>query len=224
MPCRSTVRRNHVYTPDGVKVALNLDDPGLMQTVEDFLIAPYRDMIEKNWLDSGKRSGGVSMEERVKRYLERLATLLLHDPGKHVILTDSMQRRIARREMELAEYLEATPASRSKRVYQKKETGIPRSVRLQTIHTKYPGADLQWIPVDTDGVFYAGGDKYIVSHPAYAPVQLAGDVYYSMDSIGVLLFDGALHYFTQALDEVEAAQITRLAIPDCGIDLTQMEE
>ena len=224
MPCRSTVRRNHIYTPDGVKVALNLDDPGLKRTVEESLIAPYRDMIEKNWLDSGKRSSVVSMEERVKRYLERLATLLLHDPGEHVILTDSMQRRIARREMELAEYLEATPAARSKRVYQKKETGIHRSVRLQTLHTKYPGAVLQWIPVDTDGVFCLNGDKYLVFHPAYAPVQLAGDVYYPMDSIGVLLFDGALHYFTQALDEIEEAQMTRLAIPDCGINLTQTEE
>ena len=218
------MRRNHVYTPDGVKVAVNLDDPELMQTVEDSLIAPYKDLVEKNWLDSGRRSSGISMEERIKRYLERLATLLVHDPGKHTILTDSMQRRIARREMELADYLEATPASRSKRVYQKKETGLPRSIRLQRIRARYPGASLVWIPVDTDGCFRLDGETYRVSHPAYEPVKLAGDLYYPMDSIGVLCCEGARHCFTQVLDEIEDALITCPAIPDCGLELNKMEE
>ena len=218
------MRRNHVYTPDGVKVDVNLDDPQLMQTMEDSLIAPYLDLIEKNWLDSGRKSNGVSMEERIKRYLERLATLLVHDPGEYVILTDSMQRRIARREMELADYLEATPASRSKRVYQKRETGLPRSSRLQMIRAWYPGAGLEWIPVDTDGCFHLDGKTYRVSHPAYEPVKLAGDLYYPMDSIGVLSCEGTRHCFTQALDEIEDALITCPAIPDCGHDLNKTEE
>ena len=213
-----TMRRNNIYTPDGIKVTVDLEDPKLIQHLEDNLIAPYQELIENNWLDSGKKKGTLSMEERVKKYLERLGTMLLQDPGEYVILTDSMQRRIAMRETELADYLEDKPQSRSKRVYRMKETSVPRSQKLREIQIEFPGKQIDWRIVDTEGVFEADGIRYRIDHPDYAPVKLSGDLYYPLDAVGVLRLGTETLFFTQTLDKIQETQITCLAIPDRGTE------
>lgn len=195
-----------------------------MQHMEQQLIEPYRELIENNWLDSGKRKGTLSMEERVKRYLERLGTMLLQDPGEYAILTDSMQRRIAMRETELADYLEEKPQTRSKRVYRMKEADVPRSHKLREIQHRYPGKQLLWLIVDTEGMFETDGIRFRIDHPGYAPVKLTGDLYYPMDTIGVMKLDDRMVFFTQALDEVQESQLTCLAIPDRGTENIETEE
>lgn len=212
------MRKNNVYTPDGVKVSVDLNDPRLKQHVEQTMIAPYRELIETGWLDQGRKRNGVSIEEKIKKYLERLGTLLLHDPGEYVILTDAMQHRIAARETQLADYLEETPLHRTKRVYRLKEKGIPKSDRMKRVCQQYPGASITWLRVDTENVFVWKEKRYRIDHPDYAPVRLACDVYYPMDRIGILLWQGNLHCFTQKLDEILGSQVTCLATPDCETD------
>ncbi len=74
------MRRNCVYTPDGVKVTVNLDDPNLMQFLQEHRLDPYLPLIESGWLDASKKNGFTTLEDRIKKYLERLTTLLLQDP------------------------------------------------------------------------------------------------------------------------------------------------
>lgn len=217
------MRRNHVYTPDGVKVAVDLEDPQLIEHMDSVLIAPYRSLIEANWLDSGRKTGQVSMEERVKKYLERLGTMLLQDPGNYVILTESMQKRIAQRETELADYLEAKPQERTKRVYQKRCNQIPRSHKLRHIRQQFPLADIEWLRVDTENVFSIGKVPYRIDHPDYHPQKLTGDVYYPMDRVACVKWNGTCRFYTQGLDPISDNQITCLAIPDCGAE-NRMEE
>lgn len=207
------MRRSQVYTPDGEKVTLDLNDPQLPQHIEQELIEPYKDLIEANWL-SGKKQGFSSMEDRIKKYLERLGTLLIQDPGEHVILTDSMQRRIAMRETELTDYMEDRPRTRSKRVYQRKNSAASRGERLRQLRQQYPGGRLTCTRVDTEGVFHLDGQPFRVTHPAYAPIQLSGDVYYPMDRIEALRWREQLLFFTQSLEPIEDHYITRLAIPE----------
>ena len=217
------MRRNHVYTPDGVKVAVDMEDPHLIEHMQSSLIEPYRSLIESNWLDSGKKSGQSSMEERVKKYLERLGTMLLQDPGDYVILTESMQKRIAQRETELADYLEAKPQMRTKRVYQKRCNEIPRSQKLRQIQQQFPRASIEWLRVDTENDFMAGNTLYRIDHPDYKPQRLAGDVYYPMDRIACVHWGGTRRFFTQGLDPISENQIICLAIPDRGAE-NRMEE
>lgn len=214
------MRRSQVYTPDGKKVTLNLSVPHLAQHIEQELIEPYKDLIEANWL-SGKKQGFSSMEDRLKKYLERLGTLLIQDPGEHVILTDSMQRRIAMRETELTDYMEDRPRTRSKRVYQRKNSAASSTERLRQLRQQYPGGRLTCTRVDTEGVFQLDGQTYRVTHPAYAPIQLSGDVYYPMDRIEALQWRDQFLFFTQSLEPIEEHHITRLAIPDRGAERTE---
>ena len=217
------MRRNHIYTPDGVKVAVDLKDPQLMEHMEASLIAPYRSLIEANWLEGSRKSGQASMEERVKKYLERLGTMLLQDPGNYVILTESMQKRIAQRETELADYLEARPQERTKRVYQKRCNQIPRSHKLRNIRQQFPSAVIEWLRVDTESVFSIGKTSYRIDHPDYRPQKLSGDVYYPMDRVACVRWNGAQHFYTQGLDPIADNQMICLAIPDCGAK-NRMEE
>lgn len=212
------MRRNHVYTPDGVKVVVDLEDPLLMERMEAQLIEPYRSLIESSWLEGSKKSGQASMEERVKKYLERLGTMLLQDPGDYVILTESMQKRIAQRETELADYLEAKPQMRTKRVYQKRCTQVPRSQKLRHIQQQFPKASIEWCRVDTENVFVSGEVTYRISHPDYLPQKLSGDIYYPMDRVACVRWNGAHRFYTQGLDPIPDHQIIRLAIPGCGAE------
>lgn len=207
------MRRSQVYTPDGVKVTLDLGDPQLSQHIEQELIEPYKDLIEASWL-VGKKHGVSFMEDRIKKYLERLGTLLLQDPGEHVILTESMQRRIAMRETELTDYLEDKPLARSKRVYQRRNNPVSSGERLRRLRQQYPGGYLTCTYVDTEGVFHLNGQSFRVTHPVYAPVQLSDDVYYPSDRVVALRWKDQLLFFTQSLEPIQEHYITRLAISD----------
>ncbi len=197
------MRRNCVYTPDGVKVTVDLDDPNLMQFIQEHLLDPYLPLIESGWLDASKKNGFTTLEDRIKKYLERLATLLLQDPGKYAILTESMQRRIAVREMELTDYMEEKPRTRTKRVYQMKVKSTPRSEKLHRIRAQHPGTQLCWQRVDVDGFFLWEGRRYQVTHPAYTPIQLTCDLYYPMDRIVIQYGQGELHFYTDSIDLIE---------------------
>ncbi len=207
------MRRSQVYTPDGVKITLDLGDPQLAQHIEQELIEPYKDLIEANWL-GGKKHGFSFMEDRIKKYMERLGTLLIQDPGEHVILTASMQRRIAMRETELTDYMEDKPHARSKRVYQRRSSAVSTGERLRHLRQQYPGGYLTCTYVDTEGIFHLNGQPFRVTHPVYAPVQLSDDVYYPADRIAALRWKDRLLFFTQSLEPIQERYITRLAIPD----------
>lgn len=136
---------------------------------------------------------------------------------------DGMQKRIAQRETELADYLEAKPQMRTKRVYQKRCNQIPRSQKLRHIQQQCPKATIEWCRVDTENVFVSGEVTYRISHPDYLPQKLSGDIYYPMDRVACVRWNGAHRFYTQGLDPIPDNQIIRLAIPDCGAE-NRMEE
>lgn len=206
------MKRNVVYTPDGEKREIDDQAPDLMRMVETLFIAPYRDFILNNWLDNGKDMSD-SMELRIKRYLDRLGSILLSDPGKYVILGERMQRRIAQRELPLADYVEAVPISKPDRVYRRRDKAVTREQRLKQLKTQYPGMEISWYRVDTDGRFRVDGVMHRVSHPAYHAVELAGDVYYPMDRIGVMQWEHGTAYLTQSLEVVPRDMVQRFAVP-----------
>lgn len=206
------MKRNVVYTPDGEKREIDDQATDLMRMVETLFIAPYRDYILNNWLDNGKDMSD-SMELRIKRYLDRLGSILLSDPGKYVILGERMQRRIAQRELPLAEYAEAVPVSKPDRVYRRRDKAVTREQRLKQLKTQYPGMEITWYRVDTDGRFQVDGVTHRVSHPAYQAVELAGDVYYPMDRIGVMHWEHGTAYLTQSLEVVPRDMVQRFAVP-----------
>ena len=206
------MKRNVVYTPDGEKREIDDQAPDLMRLVETLFIEPYRDYILNNWLDSGKDMSD-SMELRIKRYLDRLGSILLSDPGKYVILGERMQRRIAQRELPLAEYAEAVPVSKPDRVYRRRDKAVTREQRLKQLKTQYPGMEITWYRVDTEGRFQVDGVTHRVSHSAYQAVELAGDVYYPMDRIGVMQWEHGTAYLTQSLEVVPRDMVQRFAVP-----------
>lgn len=206
------MKRNVVYTPDGEKREIDDQAPDLMRMVETLFIAPYRDYILNNWLDNGKDMND-SMELRIKRYLDRLGSILLSDPGRYVILGERMQRRIAQRELPLAEYAEAVPVSKPDRVYRRRDKAVTREQRLKQLKTQYPGMEITWYRVDTDGRFQVDDVMHRVSHQAYQAVELAGDVYYPMDRIGVMQWEHGTAYLTQSLEVVPRDMVQRFAVP-----------
>lgn len=206
------MKRNVVYTPDGEKREIDDQAPDLMRLVETLFIEPYQDYILNNWLDNDKDMSD-SMELRIKRYLDRLGSILLSDSGKYVILGERMQRRIAQRELPLAEYTEAVPVSKPDRVYRRRDKAVTREQRLKQLKTQYPGMEITWYRVDTDGRFQVDGVMHRVSHPAYQAVGLAGDVYYPMDRIGVMQWEHGTAYLTQSLEVVPRDMVQRFAVP-----------
>lgn len=193
-----------------------LNDPGLARIIEKELIQPYEQLILDNWLDGGKGRDSVSMEYGIKRYLDRLGTMLLKGPGDHGILTERMQRRLAARELPLSPQASAADIIKTNRSYRKRGHGPLRSRKLAALCKENPGAEIHWLRVDTEGCFRMGPIAYRVSHSAYAPVQLAADAFYPMDQVGAVLSgDGKnVRYYTQALDLIAPNEVA--ALPNQG--------
>lgn len=203
------MRKNSVYTPDGILKTFDLSAADLQRQIEAECILPYESLLLDNWLDPSPHRQSASMEHKVKNYLDRLGSLLLHNCNQYGILTERMQRRLTERERCLDLALEQPEVMQSKRVY-KRKPDLTRDKRLTEFSAAFPNSKLSWRRVDTDGCFDFDGVRYRVSHPAYDPISLPQDIFYPMDRIGVILDQGRMHYYTQAMEQIAPEHITRL--------------
>ena len=213
------MRKNEAYTPDGVRVALDLNAPDLIQQADDALLIPFREWLEQNWLDTGKRGSAASAETRVKRYLERVGTLLLNDPGQYVILTDRTRRRIAQREIPLSSRIEPSAKPGCRRVYRVRQGTRERTARWKALLRACPDVRIEWRRVDTEGCFLYRGRAMRVTHPLYQGIELEADTFYPVDRIGIARCEGRPRFFTPELDELhEIAPLQHL--PQSGKEET----
>lgn len=138
---------------------------------------------------------------------------MIRDPGKHNILFDHSEYRIVANEITVAEMdtlMQNTPPPRSKKKKHRHRTKT-RFDRMTELKRKYPRGTFSFARVDTAGCFEHSGQLYKIADEAlaYSGLQTNYEIFYNMDQV-MILDCGCLHFFDQALNEIDKRLISRI--------------
>lgn len=211
-----------------------------VRILEDVFLPQWEQFCLDNWLNNSGSNEFWSAESRVKRFLDSCGWFLLHTETKGLITEykEALHKQksipLSSCGQDVVDYFYAggatldhiSDADDSYSTYESDERDVgsdtavttkakPREMtrmeKLNTVKDLYPNCVMSSSRVDTDGVFYHNGEKYIVKDKRYDPIQTKDGIYYSMDRImAVTTPTGGMMFFTQSIDPIGVSDVTKI--------------
>lgn len=197
---------------DGSTVHISCNDDKLSDTLYSVMIKPFEKAFASGWLASGER--GMQTENRIKNYMDYVATLMIRNPDEHNVLghkkvddikaNESTAGHIDDARKILCVDLAKDPDRKRKSRKRTKTT----HEKIDTICRANPGNYIGWFTVDTYGFFTVSGTKYRVIDPHYSGKKMGGwdGLYYEFDKV-----------FAVYRRQDDAAQVLRVYDQNCDL-------